>query len=347
MRRRAFLKSSIILPLGAGLSVSILSATRGRYEALSDMPFASQEIYPCLFEREGRSFLVTGGGIAVRLGDPVLSKMALYDLQTHQWQEGVALPEARHHIALAQAAGQLHAFGGFRRNGLDMWQMRTEHWRISDPLNGVWEAAAPLPGPRAEAVTLLTENKLHMIGGRVPAGDANADWEDHRDSGLHHRYDPAADRWEELAPLPEARNSSAGAVLDDQLYVISGRTVNRQESRSCSRYHLLSDRWETIAPLPPSPRAASKEGQGGLAAAVLDGKIYAFGGEWLGGERGVFDDAWEYSPASDSWTATTPMTRPRHGLGAVAANGAIYLLGGATNPGGSGVTAYLDRFTVE
>ncbi|MEM6545110.1 MAG: galactose oxidase [Pseudomonadota bacterium] len=347
MRRRAFLQSSVVLAFAGPLSSPIQAALSGRYEELGDMPFASQEIYPCLFQREGRSFLLSGGGIAVRLGDPVLSKMALYDLQTHEWQEGVDLPEPRHHIALAQVTGQLHAFGGFRRSGLNMWQMRTEHWRISDPLSGAWEKAAPLPGPRAEAVTLICDEKLHMIGGRVPAGENNADWEDHSDSGLHHRYDPVADRWEELTPLPEARNSSAGAVIGDHLYVISGRTVDRQESRSCSRYHVPSDRWEAIAPLPPSPRASSKEGQGGLAAAVLEGKIYAFGGEWLGGERGVFDDAWEYTPSSDRWTAVTPMARPRHGLGAVAAKGAIYLLGGATKPGGSGVTAFLDRFTVD
>jgi N-acetylneuraminic acid mutarotase len=86
--------------------------------------------------------------------------------------------------------------------------------------------------------------------------------------------------------------------------------------------------------------------QAGLAASVLGGKIYVFGGEYFNAGGGVFPDAWEYDPRTDEWRAVAAMPRPRHGLGAVTLDNAIYVLGGAARAGAEATSAALDRFEI-
>ena len=64
------------------------------------------------------------------------------------------------------------------------------------------------------------------------------------------------------------------------------------------------------------------------------------------GGGGVFADAWEYDPREDRWRAVADMTRPRHGLGAVAIGDAIYVVGGAAKAGGEETSTAVDAFTM-
>jgi N-acetylneuraminic acid mutarotase len=75
----------------------------------------------------------------------------------------------------------------------------------------------------------------------------------------------------------------------------------------------------------PTPRS-------GIAAAVLGGRLYVFGGE---SPSKTFDENEEYDPAVDAWTARARMPSPRHGLAAVTIGDRIYVLGGGPTPGGS------------
>jgi N-acetylneuraminic acid mutarotase len=70
--------------------------------------------------------------------------------------------------------------------------------------------------------------------------------------------------------------------------------------------------------------------RGGLASAVLNGRIHTFGGERT---DGVFDNHEVYDPARDSWSVEAPMPTPRHGLAAVTANGRVYVIGGGPKQG--------------
>lgn len=74
--------------------------------------------------------------------------------------------------------------------------------------------------------------------------------------------------------------------------------------------------WSRKAPM-PTPRAE-------LGVAVLDGRLYAIGGE--SGSRLATVEV--YDPATDTWTARAPMPTARAGLAVGAANGKIYAIGG-------------------
>jgi N-acetylneuraminic acid mutarotase len=67
-----------------------------------------------------------------------------------------------------------------------------------------------------------------------------------------------------------------------------------------------------------------------LAGAVLDGKIYA-----LGGNDGV---GWSasvevYDPATNAWTSSVPMPLGRVEFAAAAVGGKIYAIGGTSDRG--------------
>jgi N-acetylneuraminic acid mutarotase len=79
-------------------------------------------------------------------------------------------------------------------------------------------------------------------------------------------------------------------------------------------------------------RAALPTARSGIAVAVLDGRIFVFGGE---APMGTFDQVEGYDPATDRWTTWAPMPTPRHGLGAAAVGGRIFVISGGPRPGGS------------
>lgn len=75
-----------------------------------------------------------------------------------------------------------------------------------------------------------------------------------------------------------------------------------------------------------------------IAAAALDGKIYAVGGFNKPSLNNVLDfaisrDVEVYDPAADSWSTTTPLPEGRHHAGMAASGGFLYVIGGFTKSG--------------
>jgi len=70
--------------------------------------------------------------------------------------------------------------------------------------------------------------------------------------------------------------------------------------------------------------------RGGLASAVLDGRIHTFGGET---RSSVFDNHEIYDPTTDRWSVGPALPVARHGLGAAALGGRIYVIGGGARAG--------------
>jgi N-acetylneuraminic acid mutarotase len=88
------------------------------------------------------------------------------------------------------------------------------------------------------------------------------------------------------------------------------------------------------------PRSAAA---GGLAAAVLGGRLFVFGGEAFDPAPGrVLSVVWSYDPQLDSWSEAGRMPVPRHGLGALAIGNALWTIGGAERPSGVGTSSRMD-----
>ena len=89
--------------------------------------------------------------------------------------------------------------------------------------------------------------------------------------------------------------------------------------------------WTTKTSL-PHPQAV-------FGAAVVNGKIYAIGGQYRDQDQYVWlDTNYEYDPLNDSWIPRTSMPTKRSTLTAVSANDKIYAIGGAASASGGALS---------
>lgn len=298
-----------------------------RWAKAAPMALERQELYPEVVD--GKIY-VAGGLLNPNTG--LSAHFDAYDPATDRWNRLATLPEARHHIMLAEAAGELHAVGGFT-GGFPNWQAQPTTF-VYDVEADRWSRGVDLPVARAEGVAESVDDRVHVIGGRVRAHPDAHTFNEHVDSTRHDILDPSTGTWTAGAPAPTARNSAASAVIDGEIYVVGGRrfaldddgTARQVNVPDLEVYDPETDTWETRAPMP--------EARGGLAATEHNGRLYVFGGEQWVPEQRVFGDAWVYDPKTDEWQSLPPLPTPRHGLGAATVGDRIYTFGGGTRTGG-------------
>lgn len=328
--RRSFAAGAAALPLFAACQngdAAPASAPAGlTWRSAPPAPYAVQEIYPALF----RGGIWIAGGFAPLAALGATQRVIVFDVARGQWRDGPALPTPSHHVHLAALNDELWAIGGF------LGGPNRRSW-ICTPrvlkLDGeIWVEGPALPKPIGEAVPLVHQGRIHLIGGRSPRDAANAAWEDQIDVDDHFVFAAGAAQWERAAPLPMARNSAAGATFGGAIHVISGRTVAGGQTPAHHIYDARAGSWREGAPHP--------EPRGGIAAALFQDRIVAGGGE-------IFDPGsvgrtlYAYDEVT-GWTPFADMPTPRHGHGFIAANNALYALGGAQRPSADGTLARVD-----
>lgn len=173
-----------------------------------------------------------------------------------------------------------------------------------------------------------------------------------------------AERWKELAPMPEPRAAMAAVAYDGMIYTIAGESPEGVEEE-VFRYDPENDRWTQLSDKPtpvadvhgaligeqiyvPGGRLASGEPtdileiydprqdawiQGAplpmaisaYALADFEGKLYLFGG-WDGEQ--ALADVYVYDPGEDAWREGTEMDTARFDAFATEVDGKIFVFGG-------------------
>jgi N-acetylneuraminic acid mutarotase len=145
----------------------------------------------------------------------------------------------------------------------------------------------------------------------------------------------AQQKWERLAPFPEASEELYGIAAGGKLHVFGGLAPGWKPKGLHYEYDPAANSWTKNKNIP----LASHH----LALAELNGKIYVFGGFKLpdsGPPSWVpIDNVWEYDPATKEWKALAPLPTPRGSANAVVVDGKIYVIGGAGLHPGSKETA--------
>jgi len=268
-------------------------------------------------EVDGKMYVLGGyadGNVAQPLNEE-------YDPGSDTWRERAPLPRGGNHIAAVGLGGKLYAIGGMTLQNADAFADVSEY----DPATDKWSSRAPLPQPLGSMAVVAVDGLIHAMGG---AGGTTAD--NRHTLAVHYIYDPHADKWTDSIPLPFPREHFNLIALGGKLYAIGGRIENYSQNMQTIFSLDLHDRnaqWLTL-PLMPIPRS-------GTQAAVLDGKIFLFGGEKFGG---VFNNTEMYDPATERWSELTPMPIGRHGTGAVTIGNVIYIPAGGPLNGGEAQT---------
>jgi N-acetylneuraminic acid mutarotase len=178
-----------------------------------------------------------------------------------------------------------------------------------------------------------------LLSGRSPVPEANAQWQDQADVTIHWVFEPDSLTTTTAPAIPQAKNSAAAALYEGKGYLLGGRQVRAGNKADVHSYDAKNKQWLALAPMP--------EAQAGLAAAVLNGKLWALGGEFFQQGGGVFSKVWAYSFTEQRWQQLGVMPTPRHGLGAVVLDNSIFLVGGATEAGLKQTSAVLEQLMVQ
>ena len=254
---------------------------------------------------DGRIYVV--GGFA---GFADVATVEVYDPAIDSWRDAAPIPAALHHANLAAVAGKLYLLGSLR--GLSFTAAPAVY--VYDGATDSWSEGAPMPTgtERGAAAVGVIGDKIYVAGG-------------YRDGSVadFSAYDTLTGTWQTLPPLPEARDHLVGGAVGTTFFAIGGRTGGIEGLRGqTDAFDLATGVWTARAPIPTA--------RGGAAAAVLDGRIHVAGGEGNPATAsGVFAEHDAYDPATDSWSTLAPMRTPRHGTGAAAHDGRLYVPGGA------------------
>lgn len=207
-----------------------------------------------------------------------------YDPATNRWSLVAPLGVGRSDLAVATGKdGRIYALGGqftvvtsyqpynpvtkSGAKGSGSGQL-TNAAEVYDPATNRWSAIASLPLARASlAAAADRQGRIYAIGGI----DEHSNKEPSR---RVERYDPAADRWIAVAPMPTARfGISAATGADGRIYVFGGGTVaTGQYSNVVEAYDPETNKWTHEPPLVYSRHAMA-------AAASADGMLWIIGGE--------------------------------------------------------------------
>jgi hypothetical protein len=204
----------------------------------------------------------------------------------------------------------------------------TGYTDVYDPDANGWTEKTPIPIYIGYYFTAACQNKIYVMG------DAN------NVPTLNEAYDPATDTWTAKTPMPTSREWIQANVVGDKIFVIGGIKWHSQSNAEVYQvnevYDPSNDSWSVMAPIPT--------GVCSYASAVLDGKIYIFGGTSRvvhDGNPTVVNLVQIFDPQSNSWSQGTPLPANISGMGACATTGVwapkrIYVFGGAAPDGPSG-----------
>lgn len=183
-----------------------------------------------------------------------------------------------------------------------------------------WSNAASAPQALSEAMGISVGGELYTFGG------FNVTTPSYLATTAAQVFDPAANTWKAIAPLPSPLTHSGVATDGRYIYVaggyVSNLTTDQQTFGTTNvwRYDTQANTWSAFVSLPQAR---------GAGALVLVGRQLHF----LGGvdvARNEKTDHWVLNlddPAA-GWETATSTPGPRNHLGAVALNGKIYIVGG-------------------
>ncbi len=179
-----------------------------------------------------------------------------------------------------------------------------------------WIQKTSIPTARYSLSAGAVADKIYAIGGQSALSDSFL--------ATLEEYSPITNTWIAKEPMPKTRSAFAVGVVNGKIYAIGGRTFDPNtftypELSTVEEYDPVFNTWVTKSPMPTA--------RWNFAAAVINGKIYAIGGQ---SGVSVIATVEEYDPSLDSWTVKAPMPTARRELSASVVNDKLYAIGGWT-----------------
>lgn len=237
-----------------GEAVDAYDTRRESWRAVADLPAGVH--HPGVAALGGLVYVAGGFGN----DDGATAAVWAYDPATDTWGRRADLPTSRGALGLVALDGRLYAVGGAReRNGGPV----SDAVEVYDPAADAWRPLASLPTPREHMAVVAGAGRVWAIGGRANGDEGEAF------AAAAEAYDPGADRWQALPPLPTPRGGFGGAFVAGRVVVLGGER-GPTAFDAVDAYNPAAGTWAALPPL-PTPRH-------GVAVAVVDETLYALAG---------------------------------------------------------------------
>ena len=176
--------------------------------------------------------------------------------------------------------------------------------------NGAWVELAPLTHPRVAHAAAVVGDKIVVVGGQA----------DNQLIAPTEVFDGT--KWTDAAPIPTPREHLSATTDGTYVYAVGGRNLSSDKNTAAfERFDPATGAWQTM-PNMPTPR-------GGVAAAFVDGRIVAAGGEE---PTRVLPTVEAYDVATGTWSPLPSLPVPRHGISLATLGNSVYAVGGAQRP---------------
>ena len=143
-----------------------------------------------------------------------VNDLARYDPATDGWEVLPAMPTPRDHLGAGVIKGRLYAVAG--RNSTSFTLGSLEEF---DPLTRTWTTRVPMPTPRSGVAAAVVNDRLFVFGGEGNARDPRGVFQEVE------AFDPDANRWQSLPPMPTPRHGIGAAVLLSDIFLPGGASV--------------------------------------------------------------------------------------------------------------------------
>lgn len=249
--------------------VGLYDPDTNRWSELPRLP--EPRHHPMVMVAEGRLNIV--GGYGRSDAGEWTNMTTAWVLEEDRWADAPALPSPQAEAVGVGIGDRLHLVTGRspanEANG--QWNDQADTDRHLVRIGGRWETARPAPAARNSAAAAVLDGAIWVAGGRTVSGGG---------TGRLDRYDPVADRWDTLAPIPRsyASNNQVGGglamvAIPGRLVAFGGEWFARGGGGVFAETWIYSAGGDVWTPGPDmlTPRH-------GLAAAVIDGTVYAIAG---------------------------------------------------------------------
>ncbi len=143
-----------------------------------------------------------------------VNDLARYDPAIDRWEVLPSMPTPRDHLGAGAIKGRLYAVAG--RNNTSFTLGNLEEF---DPLTRTWIARVPIPTPRSGVAVAVVNDRLFVFGGEGNVRDPRGVFQEVE------AFDPDANRWQSLPPMPTPRHGIGAAVLLSDIFISGGALI--------------------------------------------------------------------------------------------------------------------------
>lgn len=224
--------------------------------------------------------------------------------QTIVWKKLAYLPEGYYSGEAVSLNNEIYFVAG--RNDVST----TSFFYKFNPKTDQWIKLADIPNPATNLALAAVNGKIYAIGGD-------------RFQNANREYDPQANTWKLLEPMPTARQHIDCGVYENKIYISGGLTSWKNISKKNEAFDVLSNSWSEKAAIPSLRNNA--------AVVSLDSFLFVIGG--AGTKEDVWDDILTvetYDAKTNEWAQKSDLPLLLFKPAAVVVNNEIIILGGQT-----------------